>query len=154
MTDGKDRIGPGDAREALDAIQRTEHAGLRRAIPPRWFGATVALIVGGIFVSAATGSSTYTVLLVLALAMVLVFQRDKAGASPKALPSSAIGILALIGLMIFFLLLVAGARVLSDIYGMAWAPLAGGAAVAAIVYILSVSERRSYLAKIGGAKDQ
>ena len=86
MTDREDEIGSDEAREALAAIRETEHAGLRRAIPPRWYGAVMALIMGALIASAAAGFPTYAGLLVIALALVKESQRRRAGVSLKAFP--------------------------------------------------------------------
>ncbi len=39
-------------------------------------------------------------------------------------------------------------------FGFAWAPLASGAALAIVVFILSVSDRREMLAKIGAERGE
>ncbi len=149
MFDETDRIGPNEARDALVSIQGMAGAGRRRAIPPRWFGAAIALICGALVVAVTSMSSIYVVPLIAALALVFEYQRRSVGASLRAFPSNAAGIAALICLVVLFLLLVVGGRVLRDMFGLAWAPLATGAALAIVVFMLSVSERRAKLAKIG-----
>ena len=154
MTEKEDQIGPDEAREALETIEETEKAGLRRAIPPRWFGVAIALTVGALIAAAAAGLSTYVGLLVIALAGIMEFQRRKAGASLKAFPSNAAGILAFIGLLAFSLLLLIGLKVLTERFDIAWAPLAGGAFLATVIYILSVLNRRQLLARIDAEKGE
>lgn len=154
MTNEKNEIGADEAQEALDAIGQAERAGLSRAMPPRWFGAIIALITGGLVASATVGNTGYVGLLLCGLVIVMGVRERKAGASPKSMPSTKVGYLALFGLMVFFLLLVGASRILLEGFGLMWAPLAGGALMAAIVYGLSLSERRHYAAIIDQDKDQ
>lgn len=153
MTDN-DEIEFDEAQEALHAIKEAESAGLGSAIPPRWFGVVVALISGALIASAAAGESQNVALLILAFALVIGVRQQKSGALPKAFPSNATGIFAIIALLAFALLLIAGAKALAVTYGFAWAPLAGGALTAAIVYILSIFERRLCLAKVNAGRGQ
>lgn len=154
LTDETDRIEPNEAREALDSIQEMERTGLRRAIPPRWFGATIAPISGALVAVVTAKASVVSALLIAALALVFEYQRRNGGASPRAFPSNAAGIAAVICLIGLFFLLVVGGRAFRDMFGFAWAPLASGAALAIVVFILSVSDRREMLAKIGAERGE
>ena len=46
MTNEKHSVDSSEARKALDTIQQMKRAAMRRAIPPRWFGALIALLAG------------------------------------------------------------------------------------------------------------
>lgn len=154
MTEELDRMGPDEAQKALDAIKEAERAGLSRAIPPRWFGFTIALITGALVAAAAAGTTELIAVFLAALVGAMEALRRKMGALQKSIPTKATSILALIGLVAFALAIIAGARVLMELYDITWAPLAGGAIMATIVYILSLLERREYITQIDAAQDQ
>jgi hypothetical protein len=150
MTKTTDKVDANEAQQMLDSIQKMEGAGLQHAMPPRWFGITIALLVGALIFVVGSGLSQYTVLVICLMALVMAYQHRKAGAAPKAVPANKIGIAAMIGLVLLFLFLVAVGRAGMEMFNLAWAPLATGAVAAIVVFALSVSERREYFAKING----
>jgi len=148
MTDRDNEIKPGEAQQALDAIKEAERAGLSRTIPPRWFGPVLALSVGALLAMTAAGTTELIVFPLIAIGGAITYRSRKAGAQPAETPTGAKGIFALIALAVFGLSLIAGLRVLREMYGITWAPLAGGAVMAIVIYILSIYERRAHIAKI------
>lgn len=154
MADRKTEIDPDAAREALDTVQQAENAGLSRVIPPRWFGLAIALISGSIVASAAAGLSEMTAVSVAAIAVAIAIRQRRSAARTKALPGNARGIVALIGLTVFAISLIAGGRVLVQAYALSWAPLVSGGVVAIGVYYLSRKERRAYSDLTGRAQGE
>ena len=84
----------------------------------------------------------------------MAYLQRKTGGSPKVLPSNKKGVLALVGLLLLALALLAGARGLRDMYDLTWTPLAAGVIIAIIVYILSLSERREYRDRINRGNEK
>lgn len=136
------------AREALDSIQAMEKAALGRAIPPRWFGAGMALFAGALVVLSAAGLREYHVYVILLMSAALVYQSRNTCVSVRQFPIRVAG-LALVVLVPLFFGLVIAAQAFSETLGTAWAPLAAGIVLAIAVYSLSIFERRWYIARIG-----
>ncbi|HFE63290.1 MAG TPA: hypothetical protein ENK14_02600, partial [Caldithrix sp.] len=44
-----DNLSPEEAKEALESVVNMESAGWRRAVPDRWFGAVVAVLIASLF---------------------------------------------------------------------------------------------------------
>jgi hypothetical protein len=137
-----------DAREALDSIQAMGNAALWRAIPPRWFGASMALLAGALVALSAADHREYHVYVILLMSAVLVYQSQKTGVSVRKFPIRVAGIAIIVLTPLFFGLIVA-AQLFSETIGTVGAPLAAGIVLAIAVYSLSVFERRWYIARIG-----
>lgn len=146
-----DGFGLEEAQKALTVAQQAESAGLKQGMPAPWLGAVVALSVGSMVTFSAWGKAELIALSFAVLIGGLVAHKQKQGAVVKAGPNNAKGIVALVGLMVFALALIAGSRVLAEAHDLSWAPLAGGGLMAAVVYLISRSERREYAAKISAA---
>ena len=153
MINEKDRTDPSEVRGALDSIQEMERAALWRAIPPRWFAATVSLLAGALVTLSAADLREYHVFIILLLALVMLYQAQKTGVSVREFPPKLAFIAVIILVPLFFLLVVV-AQALRDMFGFAWAPLSAGVVLATTVYILSIFERRWYFTKIGVAKGE
>lgn len=149
-----DDIGPAEAKEALKLVLQAESAGLDLAMPTRWFGIAIALTVSSMVTISAYGKTELIVLSLAVLAAVLATQKNKQGAVLKAGPNGAKGVVAIIGLLLFALALIAGAKILYQAHDYGWAPVAAGLLMAVLVYLLSVSERREYAAKIEAAAER
>jgi len=137
-----------DAREALDSIQAMEKAALWRAIPPRWFGAGMALLAGALVALSAADHREYHVYVILLMSAVLVYRSQKTGVSVRQFPTRVAGIAIIVLTPLFFGLIVA-AQTFSEAIGTVGAPLAAGMVLAIAVYSLSLFERRWYIARIG-----
>jgi Na+/H+ antiporter NhaD/arsenite permease-like protein len=143
-------VKPGDAQDALDSVEKMQRAGFRRAIPPRWFGVGMSLIV-------ATGFALYTqdnpgvipvLFIAIGTALLMLAARDKNGVVfGRAHPESRVGVLAAVGVLLFFLALFFGGIFMKRAYGIPWAPLVTGLIAGVTIFLLSESERRHYLAK-------
>ena len=48
MIDDIDNVSPDEAQEALESVVKMEGAGWRRAVPGRWFGAGVAVLIASL----------------------------------------------------------------------------------------------------------
>lgn len=137
-----------EAQNALDAIREMERAAGWRAMPPRWFGALIALLTGALVALSVADLRDYHVLIIVAMVLVMTYQSQKTGVSVKQFPSRMLVIGLGILVPLFFLLVVAG-QLLTDRLGVVAAPLSAGAVQAAVVLTLSVLERRRHLDRMG-----
>ena len=153
MTDNKDRNEPGNVQGALDSIQEMKRAALWRAMPPRRFGAIIALLAGALVALSVAGLREYHVYIIILMALVIVYQSQKTGVSVRQFPSKLTGIALIILIPLFFLLIVV-AQTLSDRLGYVWASLSAGVVLAIAVYTLSVFERRRHLNRVGAEKGE
>jgi hypothetical protein len=148
-----EKIGAEEAKQALKVVQQAESASLNQAMPTRWFGAAIALTIGSIVTVSASGKTELIAVSFAVLAGVLAAQKHKQGAVLKSGPNGAKGIIALIGLAVVAMALIAGAKILNQAHGYGWAPVASGALMAILIYLISLSERREYAAKIKAAAE-
>ena len=137
-----------DAREALDSIQSMEKAALWRAIPPRWFGASMALLAGALVALSAADHREFHVYVILLMSAAMVYRFQKTGVSVRRFPTSVAGIAIIVLAPLFFGLIVA-AQTYSEALGTVGASLVAGIVLAIAVYSLSIFERSWYIAKIG-----
>ncbi|MFT6396576.1 MAG: hypothetical protein ACJAYU_001319 [Bradymonadia bacterium] len=137
-----------EARDALKVVQQAESTSIKQAMPTRWFGAVTALAVGSMVTVSASGKTESIALSFAVLAGALAAQKNKNGAVLKAGPNGVKGIIALIGLSALGIALIVGAKLLEQAHGYGWAPLAGGVLLAIVIYLISLSERREYAAKM------
>ena len=137
-----------DAREALESIQAMEKAALCRAIPPRWFGANIALLAGALVALSVADRREYHVYVILLMSAVLVYRSRKTGVSVRQCPTRVAGIALIVLTPLFFGLIVA-AQKFSEAIGAVGAPLAAGIVLASAVYLLSIFERRWQMTRVG-----
>ena len=143
MTNEKHSVNSSEARNALDTIQQMERTAMRRATPPRWFGALIALLAGSLVSLSAADLRQYTVFIILLMVLVISYQRQKTGVSAKTFPVKT-AILGLIILVPLFFLLIIAAQLLQESLGHVLASLLCGGIFSVIVYLLSLFERRWY----------
>ena len=143
MTNEKHGVDSSEARKALDTIQQMERTAMRRATPPRWFGALIALLAGSLVSLSAADLRQYTVFIILLMVFVISYQSQKTGVSAKTFPvkTAVVGLIILVPL--FFLLIIA-AQLLQESLGHVSASLLCGGIFSVIVYLLSLFERRWY----------
>ena len=143
MTNEKHGAASSEAHKALDTIQQMKRAAMRRATPPRWFGALIALLAGSLVSLSAADLRQYTVFIILLMVFVISYQSQKTGVSAKTFPvkTAVVGLIILVPL--FFLLIIA-AQLLREILGHVSASLLCGGIFSVIVYFLSLFERRWY----------
>ena len=143
MTNEKHSAASSEAHKALDTIQQMKRAAMRRATPPRWFGALIALLAGSLVSLSAADLRQYTVFIILLMVFVISYQSQKTGVSAKTFPvkTAVVGLIILVPL--FFLLIIA-AQLLREILGHVSASLLCGGIFSVIVYLLSLFERRWY----------
>jgi hypothetical protein len=148
MTD-KNTIQPDEAKNALDSVSKMQSAGVRRAMPPRWYGFGIALIVtvGFSLYALETPGSLPGLFIALGVALFIGFSRGKSGAIGKELPDTKTGIWVLAGVCIFLLVLFFGGIYLRRAYDLSWIPLVTGLIAGITIYLLSKSERQYYLTK-------
>jgi len=143
MTNEKHSAASSEAHKALDTIQQMKRAAMRRATPPRWFGALIALLAGSLVSLSAADLRQYTVFIILLMVFVISYQSQKTGVSAKTFPvkTAVVGLIILVPL--FFLLIIA-AQLLQESLGHVSASLLCGGIFSVIVYLLSLFERRWY----------
>ena len=143
MTNEKHSAASSEAHKALDTIQQMKRAAMRRATPPRWFGALIALLAGSLVSLSAADLRQYTVFIILLMVLVISYQSQKTGVSAKTFPvkTAVVGLIILVPL--FFLLIIA-AQLLQESLGHVSASLLCGGIFSVIVYFLSLFERRWY----------
>ncbi|MEO2016023.1 MAG: hypothetical protein ABGZ53_16810 [Fuerstiella sp.] len=137
----------GDAREALDSIQAMEKAALWRAIPPRWFGVSMALLAGALVALSAADRREYHVYVILLMSAVMVYRSRKTGVSVRQSSTRVAGIACIVVTPLFFGLIIA-AQKFTEAIGTVGAPLAAGIVLAITVYLLSIFERRWHMARL------
>ena len=132
-----------EAHKALDTIQQMKRAAMRRATPPRWFGALIALLAGSLVSLSAADLRQYTVFIILLMVLVISYQSQKTGGSAKTFPvkTAVVGLIILVPL--FFLLIIAE-QLLQESLGHVSASLLCGGIFSIMVYLLSLFERRWY----------
>ena len=140
MTNEKHSVDSNEARKALDTIQQMERMAMRRATPPRWFGALIALLAGSLVSLSAADLRQYTVFIILLMVLVISYQRQKTGVSAKTSPVKTM-VLGLIILVPLFFLLIITAQLLQESLGHVSASLLCGGIFSVIVYLLSLVER-------------
>ena len=143
MTNEKRSAASSEAHKALDTIQQMKRAAMRRATPPRWFGALIALLAGSLVSLSAADLRQYTVFIILLMVFVISYQSQKTGVSAKTFPVKT-AILGLIILVPLFFLLIIAAQLLQETLGHVSASLLCGGIFSVIVYLLSLFERRWY----------
>jgi len=143
MTNEKHSAASSEAHKALDTIQQMKRAAMRRATPPRWFGALIALLAGSLMSLSAADLRQYTVFIILLMVLVISYQSQKTGVSAKTFPvkTAVVGLIILVPL--FFLLIIA-AQLLQESLGHVSASLLCGGIFSVLVYSLSLFERRWY----------
>ena len=134
------------AKEALDTVQQMKRAAYLKAMPPVWFGVTIALLSGLLVTLSALDLRQYHALVILLLGIVISYQVQKVGVAIKKFPAKHI-VYALIILLPLFFGLIIIAQLLRSSLGYNEAAILAGALFAAIVYGLSIVERRWYDSK-------
>jgi len=144
---------PDEAQVALDAIEEKQRAAFRHAVPPRWYGAGLALIVGIGFALYAMEEpgNTPGLFIVLGLALFIGASREKLGVFGKELPDTKTGMWALAGVCVFLLALFFGGIMARRAYDIAWVPLVTGFVAGTTIFLLSESARRYYLSRAAGS---
>ena len=142
-----------DANEALASIQAMEKAALCRAIPSRWFGASIAVLAGALVALSAADRREYHVFVILLLSAVMVYRSRKTGVSVRQFPTRVAGIALFVLTPLFFGLIVA-AQKFSEAIGTVGASLAAGIALASAVYLLSMFERRWHITRVGSGNGE
>jgi len=142
-----------EAKEALASIETMKSAGYRRAVHERWFGAGIAALIASMFaVYALEDPYPYIVFPIIGLGLLIAAAREKAGAYARDFPATKAnrGALVLFGaamVLVFF-----GTIFIRRAYDLYWVPIVVGLIVGLVVFWLSESERRFYLAKAGGGQ--
>ncbi|HCQ02551.1 MAG TPA: hypothetical protein DIT99_18520 [Candidatus Latescibacteria bacterium] len=148
VAEEEDQIEISDVQESLDSVEKMERAALRRAIPPLWLGASIALLAGALVALSVADLREYHVYIILFMAFVLVYKAQTTGVSVRQFPSKLTAIALGILIPLFFLLVVGG-QALTGFLGSVWAPLSAGGILAMTVFALSLFERRWHLTRIG-----
>ncbi|MDH5232900.1 MAG: hypothetical protein OEY38_22830 [Gammaproteobacteria bacterium] len=147
MKSKNDQIEVNETRKAFDAIQQARSIGIQRAVPPIWFGLTIALLTGSIFILAGFDvSRIYMAPVFILMVIIVIHQTKKSGVIAKLYPSRqgfflVISCVAVISIPFIFV-----ARELRDTYGLI-APFSIGVLISLFCVIAFVLERRVILKK-------
>lgn len=148
MIDDIDNVSPGEAQEALESVVKMERAGWRRAVPDRWFGTGVAVLIASLYsLYALEDPYPYIVFPIIGLAVFITTARDKSGAYGREFPSTKANAWAMVLFVVVMLIVFFGSIVIRRTYDAVWVPLVAGLLVGLMVFLASESERRAYLTK-------
>ena len=148
MADEFDNVTADEAHRALDSVANMESAGYRRAVPPRWFGVGIALLIASLFaLYALEDPHPYVVFPIVGLGVLITIVRDKSGAYGRDFPVNKAHVLAFVLFIAVMILVFFGSVIIRRAYDAAWAPVVAGLLVGIVVFLASESERRFYLAK-------
>ncbi len=148
MIDDIDNVSPDEAQEALESVVKMERAGWRRAVPDRWFGAGVAVLIASLYsLYALEDPYPYIVFPIIGLAVFITTARDKSGAYGREFPSTKANAWATVLFVVVMLIVFFGSIVIRRTYDAVWVPLVAGLLVGLMVFLASESERRAYLAR-------
>ena len=151
MTDENDKPNVDEAKDALNNIKDMESAGYRRAVPPRWFGAGVAFLIACLFaLYSLEDPSPYIVFPIIGMAVFIAASREKIGAYGRTFSGTKANTWAMLLFVAVMILVFFGSIIIRRAYDLPWVPIVVGLLVGLVVFLLSESERRSYLAKAGG----
>jgi len=148
MIDDTDNVSPDEAQEALESVVKMERAGWRRAVPDRWFGAGVAVLIASLYsLYALEDPYPYIVFPIIGLGVFIATARDKSGAYGREFPSTKANAWATVLFVVVMLIVFFGSIVIRRTYDAVWVPLVAGLLVGLMVFLASESERRAYLAR-------
>lgn len=141
-----------EAQDALDSVEKAKSAGFRRAMPPRWYGVGISLIVavGFALYSLEDPGNSPALFIVLGMALFVGFSRERIDVFAKELPNTKPGIWALVGVSAFLFALFFGGIIVRRAYDAAWVPVVTGLIAGITIFFLSESERRFYVKKGDG----
>jgi hypothetical protein len=139
-------VKPNEAQDALNTIDRMSAAGRQRAIPPRWYGIGIALIVAvGFALYAQQDPGDFPgIFIALGVALFAAASRDKIGAMGRAVPDTKPAMWGLFGVSVFLMALFFGGIYFRRAYDLAWIPVVTGLIAGMTIFLLSESERREY----------
>jgi len=147
MIDDIDNVSPDEAQEALESVVKMEGAGWRRALPDRWFGAGVAVLIGSLFaLYALQDPYPYIVFPIIGLALFITTAREKSGAYGQDFPGST-NVWAMVLFIAVLLIVFFGSIFIRRAFDLAWVPLVAGLLVGLMVFLAAESERRAYLTR-------
>ena len=155
MIDDIDNVTPDEAQEALESVVKMEGAGWRRAVPDRWFGAGVAVLIASLYaLYALEDPYPYILFPIVGLAVFITTAREKSGAYGRDFPTGKASVWVLVPFVAVMLIVFFGSIAIRRTYDAAWVPLVAGLLVGLIVFLASECERRAYLTKTeeGAAK--
>lgn len=142
-----------EAHDALDSIKAMESAGYRRAVPRRLLGVGVAFFIACLFaLYALENPYPYIVFPIIGLAIFLIANREKVGAYGRDFPDTKSNKLALLVFAVVMITIFFGTVFVRRAYDLTWVPIVVGLLVGLVVFLISESERRSYLAKADGGQ--
>ena len=142
-----DNVSPDEAEKALESVVTMKDAGWRRAVPDRWFGAGVAVLIASQFaLYALEDPYPYIVFPIIGLVLFITTAREKSGAYGR---DSTANVWATILFMAVLLIVFFGSIFIRRAFDAAWVSLVAGLLVGLMVFLVSESARRAHLAKDG-----
>jgi 4-amino-4-deoxy-L-arabinose transferase-like glycosyltransferase len=148
MTNDTAKIDSAEAKRKLESIKSLEGMALHQAMPSKWFGLAIALVVGLLVFLIGAGLREYYVFPIIALPIIIAIQRYKTKASPRAITMNKKTIIALVGLIAFILGLILLAIYIRDSYGTLLGAIVSGVIATLAAYCISWFERKEYQGRI------
>ena len=142
------KINSEEAKVALESIKHLGGTALQHAIPSKWFGIAVGLVVGLLVFLIGAGLRDYYVFPIIALPIIIAVHRNKIKASPRKIKTSKKSIIALVCLIALMFGLILAAVYVRSAYDTVAGAIVCGLLATLIVYCLSVSERNEHQNKI------
>jgi len=129
MSTQKENILPGEAKKSLDSINRMNQIGLQRSEHPRWFTNSIALTIFLYFATIPLGNYFP---IFMAFYVLYFVMSAKLGVKPIYSRHGIWRLLVWFAVLAMFWVCVVYLR---EIYGLIWAPYAGGLIATSIYYI-------------------
>jgi len=143
MESDKEQIKNSEAKAALDSVEKTKKSSLKRALPPHWYNAVLAVLAGTLVFLAVMNHREYQVLIILLMGIVIAYQIQSSGISTKPVSIKHVVMAILCLVPLYFLLVIAG-QYLTPILGDLLGAFLAGTLLAAFVYLLAMAERKKY----------
>lgn len=130
-----------EARQALDTVEKMTQSARQHGMPPRWFGAVVAVLAGSLIALAVADLREMQVLVVAAIVIVVVYQARKTQVTIGSYPLPVLLLAPPLLVGLYFGLMLAAQQIATEL-GQGPAALITGIALASSVYVLSLFERQ------------
>lgn len=137
-----------EAQDALDSIDKMQHAGLKHILPtPLWLGAVLGLLLGTQIALLGAEIRAYnTILIVLIVVMVIAIMNktQSAGVTERVLLSKQAILIRLVCIIPLYFLAIIGGQYLNNNFDYFWAPYVIGTFFAIGIWSLLLAAHRSH----------
>lgn len=148
MTNETAKIESEEAKRALESIKNLQGIALQQAMPSKWLGLAISLVVGLLVFLIGAGLREYYIFPIIALPILIAIQRQRIKASPRTITKNKKTVIAIISLITFMCGLILLAIYLRDYYGTLLGAIFSAVIATLTVLWLSWCERKAYQNKI------